>query len=434
MIHTDVESENQGALTKNIRLGAFELWERRVSSINKRLAKRGAPVISYTVSDPYMVPEPRLPDWHTFYDPKDTINRPHVEITLEVEPVNVGGHRPIAILEYHHSEPFIRAWPGEELNIEAPATPHCDYCGKQRRRQSIVVLEQIDAPGSRYYVGKSCVKDFIGYDPTSMLSAAEWVIEAYLYRSDDSEEDREERNPAGGRGKGSHDIAEILLWSVAAIREFGWRGAKYEEGITTAGIVGEAMYPTPRKFRDAPPPPKPEITAEDKTAATEALEYVRSIENPSGDYVRNIATLARDGYCTHKEFQLAVSIARFVQNETEKEKERAERRQQAEERNAGRRTSSDHVGALKERLTFPSATLESVRVIASEGPYGPTSTDLLKFVTPEGDQLCWFSSSANDYSGEVGKVVKLVGTVKAHKEFQGVKETQLTRCVVTVVA
>jgi hypothetical protein len=46
----------------------------------------------------------------------------------------------------------------------------------------------------------------------------------------------------------------------------------------------------------------------------------------------------------------------------------------------------------------------------------------------KGNQFKWFASK---YSGmEVGKTYKIRGTVKAHDEYQGRKQTALTRCKV----
>ena len=420
-----------GPLTKKVRLMAFSLWEQKVKSINKRLAKRGAPVIQFACSEVYDVLEPRLHWTNPFFDSTDKVARPYVDVTINVQPVNVGGYRPVAVLDYNHSEPIIRSWPREELTVEAPESPFCDYCRKDRHRTSLVVLENVESPGTRFYVGRTCVKDFIGYDPASMIGSAELVAEAWLWNGPNFGDDDSEG--WGGPGKRNHDVPSILIWAVAAIREFGWRGRDYENGSTTATIVHEAMYPTPPSRHDYIRPPKPTITAEDKAAATAALEYVKGIETPWGDYVRNLRTLARDGFCNDKEFNLTVSMARFVQNQADRDREYAERQRARETRNAGT-PESQHVGNVKERLTFSSVLLESIKVIPAEGPYGPTSVDLLKFVTPEGNRVCWFSSSATDFSDLVGKDVKLVGTVKGHNEFQGVKETQLTRCRVELAS
>lgn len=420
--------EQETQLTKTVRLMAFGFWERKVKAINKRLAKRGVPVIRYTRSETYLVEESRLRWDHPLRDIRDTVKRPYVDVTIEVEPVKVGGYRSIAVLDYTHSEPIIRAWPGEELNVVAPADPDCDYCGKFRRRSATVVLEQIDTPGSRFYVGKTCVRDFIGFDPDTMLNSAQWVADAFLW-SDSSDDD--DRDPFSSSGKDRKiDIATILLYSMASIRQHGWRGRNFENGWTTSAIVREAMFPLPRQKgeRDIDRPPKIAIADEDKTRATEALEYVRSITEIKSEYVRNLTILARDGVCIGKEFNLAVSMARFLQNEEEKVRERAEWARQAEERRK-ERADSQHVGSEGDRLRLSNVRVELVKVLPSRDDYS-LSTTLVKFRTSDGDCLSWFASSAVDLELE-GKDVDLAGTVKRHSEYKGVKETQLTRCKIT---
>ena len=52
-------------------------------------------------------------------------------------------------------------------------------------------------------------------------------------------------------------------------------------------------------------------------------------------------------------------------------------------------------------------------------------TELLKFRGEDGALLTWFSSAAPEF--DVGTELTLDGTVKAHKEYRGTKETLLTR-------
>jgi hypothetical protein len=82
------------------------------------------------------------------------------------------------------------------------------------------------------------------------------------------------------------------------------------------------------------------------------------------------------------------------------------------------------LGQVGEKLAL---VCRLVRVIPIATRYGVSH--LHKFVTEEGNDVSWLSSSAS-YEQWVGKTVKVEGKVKAHKEYQGQPETALTFCKV----
>ena len=102
------------------------------------------------------------------------------------------------------------------------------------------------------------------------------------------------------------------------------------------------------------------------------------------------------------------------------------------------RRPSQHVGALKQRMTL---TLTLERKTWFDGYRGPSCA--YSFRTPDGDVVCWMSSSAiyvpNDApdfdpacdSAEralrVGDTVTVKATIKEHGEFRGVKQTKILR-------
>ena len=57
------------------------------------------------------------------------------------------------------------------------------------------------------------------------------------------------------------------------------------------------------------------------------------------------------------------------------------------------------------------------------GQWGPTT--LVKFIDNDGNLLTWFASGDRDYN--VGEAGFITGTVKQHKEYQGIKETSVSR-------
>ena len=83
---------------------------------------------------------------------------------------------------------------------------------------------------------------------------------------------------------------------------------------------------------------------------------------------------------------------------------------------------SEFMGEVKERLRDLHAILEAVH--SFDGFYGTTIIYTFKV---EENVLVWMTSSYKDI--EIGDHLLLTGTVKKHNEYKGVKQTELSRCI-----
>lgn len=90
------------------------------------------------------------------------------------------------------------------------------------------------------------------------------------------------------------------------------------------------------------------------------------------------------------------------------------------------KSNSEFIGEIKQRLRDLHVVLTGCRTI--ETYYGIS----LVYTFKMGDNiLTWFCSGKGiDPDIEVGDAVLLTGTVKDHKEYKGVKQTYLNRCIV----
>ena len=85
--------------------------------------------------------------------------------------------------------------------------------------------------------------------------------------------------------------------------------------------------------------------------------------------------------------------------------------------------TSEFVGEVKQRLTI---AVNSARVVTTyESPYGLKY--LYEFKDSKGNVFTWWSTVEIE---EIEQVKLVTGTVKNHTVFQGVKQTDLTRCKV----
>ncbi len=86
---------------------------------------------------------------------------------------------------------------------------------------------------------------------------------------------------------------------------------------------------------------------------------------------------------------------------------------------------SHHVGTVGEKY---SGVVECVRVYETFGAYG--STNIHTFRAADGAILVWFASGAARCAP--GDRVTVRGSVKSHNDYQGVPQTNLTRCNVEI--
>lgn len=91
-------------------------------------------------------------------------------------------------------------------------------------------------------------------------------------------------------------------------------------------------------------------------------------------------------------------------------------------------TKSKHYGNIGERIRKVNATLESAKTI--NGEWGGSILYTFKIGD---DVFTWFTQSILDDEIRVGDKIILSGTIKAHTEYAGVPQTQLSRCIVKPV-
>jgi len=88
-------------------------------------------------------------------------------------------------------------------------------------------------------------------------------------------------------------------------------------------------------------------------------------------------------------------------------------------------SKSEFIGELKERIRGLKVTLTGARAVSS--PYG---TSIMFTFKQEDNELVWFTSCPPDEKDAiVGHEYSLIGTVKDHKTYHGVKQTYLNRCI-----
>lgn len=104
-------------------------------------------------------------------------------------------------------------------------------------------------------------------------------------------------------------------------------------------------------------------------------------------------------------------------------------RQRREEELAAKRAVSQHLGVVGERLTL-TLTVRRVSTYEKRSFHGNSTytAHVVSMVDAAGNVVVWF---ADYHKQEVGAVLTLRGTVKAHDEYKGERQTVLQRVTLT---
>jgi hypothetical protein len=282
----------------------------------------------------------------------------------------------------------------------------CDHCCAARRRAETFVVRHED--GSYRQVGRQCLAAFLGGKSAAAIIAA--LAYPTIVRA------AGEGDGGGWGGDPVFDHVEFLIWVTASVRISGWvsRAASREslEGKTSTADHARYLLTPPgpsgmsqwKRTREIFTP-----TEGDKERAAAALVWAKSLAGAT-DYERNLVLVALQPHLESSHLGVMASVipahARILGEEIAR-------------RECG---ESAHVGAVGDKgRDFGRVVLE--RVFAIDTQYG--ALHIHTFRDAAGNVLVWRTSESK---GGPGDEFELVGTVKAHGEYKGVKQTDLTRC------
>lgn len=306
---------------------------------------------------------------------------------------------------------------------------HCDHCGSVRRRQRTYLLKSKVNVGNGMFkqVGRNCLADFLGGHSSKRISErfdfAAWML--------DTLESPLEDDDCGWSNGGFPPDAEVkvislLSLSLAWIRNYGYISRKYvmDNPGCNKETTSSYMYDILKnQYRFDPKihnvntwKPIPEITDEDRAKAQEIIDWLAS-STDSTEYMTNLRTFAQTGWCEYHHIGLMISAPVSYERHLGNLKEKAAR------------PVSNYFGEVGKRYTME---LTVVKRTPIDGQYGTTM--LYLFNDASGNFYKWFCSGSTDSIDtrtlREADVVSLIGTVKAHEEYKGSKQTSLTRCKV----
>jgi hypothetical protein len=259
-------------------------------------------------------------------------------------------------------------------------------------------------------VGSNCLSNFFPEDPQNLVALFELVSDA-LESAGGFE--------AGGGAESRFGLLHFMGFVAAAVRADGWRSrttARNMGGSATADDAFGAMLAVATGGVKAEYKPDAAAWARGEAAVNFMSEYLET-HGEDNDYLHNLKVVIKTGTLDWKLAGLAASILVTAEREQGKEIERR--------KHSNLKETSRHLGEVKGKLLGVKATVTGNREM--EGSYGVTT--LVKFVTSDGCAMTWFASGSVSSEWEMGKEYLLAATVKKHDEYQGLKQTVLTRVV-----
>lgn len=309
-----------------------------------------------------------------------------VDIELEYPEYRLGNFTVAAILDHTFGEEnAVYPCGNFEIPIEyRHGQGICEHCRTNHKRNKTVLL--ISSDGKYKQVGTSCLKEYTGVTDYSLVSA---------FRAMDEVLTKSDIEYGYYSGKDDYrDITDYLAYCIHYIRKYGY----------DSELKNEAMN---RKNYD-------NITDSDYQTAEKVRDFFKYGEF-NGSFLYNIHVHMQKDYTKANGF-LAYAYVAY-----QKEMEKMQAAQQTEYYgNVGEKVKG--IAVTGKILTTYNNTYGSI--------YNVVQTCVFQFTDSDGHVFIWKTSCDIPMDDGIFKGT-ISGTIKAHNEYKGIKQTVLTRVKVT---
>jgi hypothetical protein len=392
----------------------------RIGEVNKRAAKLGVEGVSLVVG----ATETKIRRINGIDVPLK-----YIEVTITGNTPRYEGWNFVASLEITEHGSLVRSLPGMDCPPEHRDRGNvCDHCKANRDRKDTYVVVHDD--GRSMNVGRKCLQDFLGSGRLNPANIANHFtyINRLLERGGD--DDWADMGWSGSKGsEGVYNLQFVLELTGATVSAFGWVSKSMitsgkSDGPATSQLVGMFIHHNPSKSSQHEQDMVAKIKdnwdatqGKRESDAAAALAWITSPDLPvNSDYIHSIQVLAKHGWTSSKNLGFTCSILTSWRMAMDREVERQEK--------AKANVDSQHMGEVKVRQGFE-VKVSGIREL--NGDFGITVLHLME--DRSGNRFKWFSSGAVLDQGETGEFIQIKATVKAHGEYNGIKETVITRVV-----
>lgn len=279
----------------------------------------------------------------------------------------------------------------------------CGHCGHLRKRSETFIVSS-ETEGVKV-VGRSCLRDFLGHaSPEKVVSSCSFLAGLC--------EDLEEKFGGGDLGTPGFYVKEALAIAFHFVAKEGFKPASFGPK-STRSIVSEYLWTRSDQatalHRENP------LSDLNHAQAVECLAWILSNEETS-DFMHNLRIFAASNELTARSLgYVCAMIPAFDKAAIRRAPKKAVK-------------DSEHMGTIGERTSF--GEVLCTKVVSWDGQYG---TQFLFIFSKDGDILTWKTSSfcegvSNGVFVNIDKA-----TVKTHSEYEGRKQTELSRVKLQVI-
>lgn len=295
----------------------------------------------------------------------------------------------------------------------------CDHCNTLRNRKHSYLLYN-HSKDEWKQVGKSCLREFTGgLDAESAARYVSW-FETLI----------EGQSPSGDRQPVKYyPVLDVLRYAVECVNKFGYvsNADAREQCRKSTSHKAFSFYLLDNNLLNSSDIEvirnqmiESKFNSNDADVIRTSNEIFNWVTNYSGEpneYMHNLSVIFKNMYMRKADVSIVVSSVKGYQNHLRYEAEAL--RRQAEH---DAQMVSVHVGNIGDKIEFDG----EASVISNYDTQWGMST-FYKIVDTEGNVYTWYTSTCI----ECGKKLHFKATVKDHDEFNGIKQTKLTRCRVT---
>lgn len=320
------------------------------------------------------------------------------DVTLTGSAPSYEGWTFVAAVDAAPAGAVIRTAPSAPEIPPASITPGlCEHCGTSRSRKHTYLVRS-EETGEVKQVGKTCMKDFLGWD-VSPVFIDEESVEDDLF---------------GGFGGGLRGrvfdapLVDVARLAFAAVEVFGYSGrySKLATSQIVATILDEAKGADELREHLAD-------AMLDDDLVRERLEIVRATLTEEAGFEANLRTILAGDVVQRGHLGLAVTVGLIYQRAVS---------QAVQEAHEAPEHVSEWIGTVGEKITVEGTVIQAMTI---DGTYG--SSRLVVVSVGQGDRVKMFTSAGWSWDVDAGDAVQLAGTVKGHEEYQGRRETLLVR-------
>lgn len=303
--------------------------------------------------------------------------------------------------------------------IEVPvkyrdSKPYCDHCGSNRyRKETYIVYNTVT--GEFKQVGKTCLKDYThGMDAGHIAALAESL--AYL-------EDCASVDFGGFSVVSYYEPKKFLQYVIETVKHFGyvpsseWESTRsktsdffylLEENWAASSEYKATLKETIKRINYEP------LSDENSKSADAMINWLFNEADDSSDFIHNLKVIFSGDYTRAKFFGYIAGLVPAYAKAVNKQQELAKATEDAKK--------SKYQGNIGDRIEVDVA---SAQIVTSWGTqWGMTY--IYKFTDIHNNVYTWKTSNWYDLDKDVIKTIK--ATIKAHNEYRGTEQTELTRC------